>query len=158
MEHLRPSILVLTRAGVGDRENLARGLGPHEVDRWVLDGESRADVAVDPFDVGLRFAAGPLGDEVVHVGGPVLDGRIGNPRALESYELHHGRVEGVGRVDRGRTSFDVVHLGTLVGDDQRPLELTHVLRVNAKVRLQGHFDLDAGWHVDERTRPTTRPS
>jgi len=50
-----------------------------------------------------------------------------------------------------------VHLGALVGDDQRPLELPGVLGVDAEVRLERHLHLDAGRHVDERApRPHAR--
>jgi hypothetical protein len=53
--------------------------------------------------------------------------------------------------------FDVVHLGALVGDDQRALELAHVLGVDPEVRLQRHLHLDARRHVDERAaRPHGR--
>jgi hypothetical protein len=37
-----------------------------------------------------------------------------------------------------------VHVGALVGDDDRPLELAHVLRVDAEVGLQRHLDLTPG--------------
>ena len=62
------------------------------------------------------------------------------------------------RVDGRRAALDVVHLAALVGDDQRALELAHVLRVDAEVGLQRHLDLHARRHVDERCRPTTPPS
>ena len=75
----------------------------------------------------------------------------------EGDELDHGRVQGVGGVHRGRAALDVVHLRTLVGDDQRPLELAHVLGVDPEVGLQRHLHLHAGRDVDERaTRPHGR--
>jgi hypothetical protein len=43
-----------------------------------------------------------------------------------------------------------VHRGALVGDDQGPLELAHVLGVDAEVGLQRDVDLHALGHVDER--------
>ena len=47
-----------------------------------------------------------------------------------------------------------MHLAALIRDDQGPLELTHVLRVDAEVRLERLVHHDTGWHVDERsTRP-----
>ena len=54
------------------------------------------------------------------------------------------------RVRRRGAALDVVHVGALVGDDDRPLELAHVLRVDAEVGLQRHLDLDARRDVDER--------
>jgi hypothetical protein len=66
-------------------------------------------------------------------------------------------MERVGRVDRRRAALDVVHVGVFVDDDQRPLELAHVLGVDPEVGLEGHLDLDARRHVDERAaRPDGR--
>ena len=57
-------------------------------------------------------------------------------------------------VDRRGAALDVVHVGALVGDDQRALELAHVLGVDPEVGLQRDLDVDALGHVDERaTRP-----
>ncbi len=42
-----------------------------------------------------------------------------------------------------------MHVRALVGDDQRPLELAHVLGVDAEVGLQRDFDVHAGRHIDE---------
>ena len=47
------------------------------------------------------------------------------------------------RVHRGGAAFDVMHLGPFVDDDQRPLELAHVLGVDAEVGLQRELDLHA---------------
>jgi hypothetical protein len=50
-----------------------------------------------------------------------------------------------------------VHVRALVGDDQRPLELAHVLGVDAEVGLQRDLDVHALGHVDERAaRPHRR--
>ena len=53
-------------------------------------------------------------------------------------------------VDRRGAALDVVHVGALVGDDQRPLELAHVLGVDPEVGLQRDLDVHARRHVDER--------
>src|SRR6185437_9997262 len=47
-------------------------------------------------------------------------------------------------------SLDVVHVGVFVDDDQRALELPHVLGVDAEVSLQRYLDVHALRHVDER--------
>ena len=50
-----------------------------------------------------------------------------------------------------------MHLGPFVDDDQRPLELAHVLGVDAEIGLQRELDLHALGHVDERAaRPDGR--
>src|SRR5205823_2333399 len=47
-------------------------------------------------------------------------------------------------------SFYIVHLGSRLGDDQRALELAHVLGVDAEVRLQRYLHLHALGHVHKR--------
>ena len=134
-------------------------MGPlaHEVDARVLHGELGAEVAVDPLDRGVALGDRPLGDEVVDVLRPVLHGRVADPRARLGDQLDDRRMQRVGRPDRRRAALDVVHVGALVGDDQRPLELAHVLRVDAEVGLQRHLDVHARRHVDERAaRPHGR--
>jgi len=66
---------------------------------------------------------GPLGDEVVDVVRPVLDGRVANLRARQGDDLDDRGMETVGRVDRGGAALDVVDLRALLDDDQGPLEL-----------------------------------
>ena len=150
VDHLGPGVLVLAGAGVGDREHLARGLRADEVDARVLHRQLRADVAVDPLHVALGLDPGPLGDQVVDVRAPVLDRRVRDPGAGLDDDLDDGRVQRVAGVHRRRAALDVVHLGALVGDDQRALELAGVLRVDPEVGLQRHLAVDAGRDVDER--------
>ncbi len=59
-------------------------------------------------------------------------------------------MQGVRGVDRGGAALDVVDVGVLVDDDQRPLELAHVLGVDPEVGLQRDLDVHALRHVDER--------
>ncbi len=66
-------------------------------------------------------------------------------------------MQRVALVDRCGTPFDVVHVAVFVGDDERSLELTHVLGVDAKIGLKGNFYVDALGDVDERpARPHGR--
>ncbi len=147
---LRARVLVLARAGEGDREHLAVGALAHQVDRRVLHGQLGAEVAVDPLDGRVGLGDRALGDEVVDVLRPVLHGRVADPRARLGDQLDHGGVQRVRRPHRGGAALDVVHVGALVGDDQRPLELAHVLGVDPEVGLQRHLDVHARRHVDER--------
>ena len=93
---------------------------------------------------------GALRDEVVDVVGPVLDRRVAAAAALLDDDLDDSRVQRVRGVDGRRAALDVVHVGALVGDDQRPLELAHVLGVDPEVGLQRDVDVHARRHVDER--------
>ena len=82
-----------------------------------------------------------------------LDGRVRDPAAGQRDELDDCGVQRVRRVYRRRAALDVVDLGALVRDDQRPLELAHVLGVDAEVRLQRLVDDDPRGHVDEVRTP-----
>ena len=118
-------------------QHLAASALAEQVDRRVLHRDLRADVAVDPLHHGVLVGRRALGHQVVDVGRPVLDRRVADPRALLRDDLHHRGVQRVARVDRRRASLDVVHVGALVRDDQRPLELAHVLGVDPEVGLSG---------------------
>ncbi len=150
MDGLRARVLVLALAGDGDADDVRRGALAAQVDRRELDRLARAGVGVDPLDRAVLVRVGTLGHEVVDVVAPVLDGRVADLGAGQGDDLDDGGVEGIGRVDRGRAALDVVDLGALVDDDQRPLELAGVLAVDPEVGLQRQRDLDALGHVHER--------
>ena len=154
VQHLRAGVLVLALAGERDREHLAVSVLAHHPDGRVLHRDLGTDVAVDPLHGRARLGLGALGDQVVDVVRPVLDGRVAAAAALLHDDLDHRGVQRVRLVDRRRAALDVVHVGALVDDDQRPLELAHVLGVDPEVGLQRDVDVHARRHVDERaTRP-----
>ena len=104
---------------------------------------------VDPLDARVLVRVGALGDQVVDVVRPVLDGRVADLRVGQRDDLDDRDVERVRRVDGRRAALDVVHLRAFVDDDQRPLELARVLAVDAEVGLQRQRHLDALGHVHE---------
>ncbi len=157
VDDLAAGVLVLALAGERDREDLAVRLLAEQVDRRVLHRQLRAEVAVDPLHRRVLVGDGALGHEVEDVLRPVLDGRVANPRVGLGGDLDHRGMQRVGGVDGGGAALDVVDVRALLGDDQRPLELAHVLGVDPEVGLQRHLDLDAGGHVDEgAARPDGR--
>ena len=99
--------------------------------------------------MAFGFNAGTLGDQVVHVWRPVLNGGVRDVRAWLNNDFDNCRVQCVVGVHRCRATFDVVNFGTLVGDDERALELTGRVAVDAEVGLQWHFAFDAWWNIDE---------
>ena len=106
--------------------------------------------AADPLDGPVRVDDGPLGVEVEDVLRPVLDGRVARLRAFLDEDLDDGRVHRVDRVGLRGAALDVVHLGALVGDDQRVLEGALVGALHAEVGLQRQVDLHVLGHVEER--------
>ena len=150
VHHLGAGVLVLALAREGDRQRLALGVLAEQEDGRVLHRHLGADVAVDPLHGRALVGHGPLGDEVVDVVRPVLDGRVAAAGVLLHDDLDDRGVQRVRLVDRRGAALDVVHVGALVGDDQRPLELAHVLGVDPEVGLQRDVDVHARRHVDER--------
>ena len=146
---LAAGVLVLALAGKGDRQNLAVRLGAEHVDRRVLHRHLAAQVAVDPLHGGAFVGDGALGHQVVDVGAPVLDRRVAAAGALLDDDLDHRAVQAVARIDRRGAAFHIVHAGAFFDDDQRALELAHVLGVDAEVGLQRDVHMDALGHVDE---------
>ena len=157
MHDLRPGVLMLALRRKRDRKNLAASARLHHVDGRVLHRQPAAEVAVDPLHERIAVGHRPLGDQVVNVVGPVLNRRVPAASAALDDDLDHRRVQALARIHRGRAALDVMHLGPFVDDDQRPLELPHLLGVDAEIGLQRELDLHALRHVDERAaRPDGR--
>src|SRR5699024_11520796 len=120
----------------------------------VLHRDLGADVRIDPLHRSALFDGRALGHEVVHVVRPVLDRRVADLGVLLHDDFHDGRVQRVRLIDRGGAALDVVNRGAFVGDDERALELPHVLGVDPEVGLQRDLHVDPGRDVHERpTRP-----
>ena len=109
-----------------------------------------AEGAADPLDVAVLVHARTLGVEVVHVLGPVLDGRVAQVCAFAHKELHSAGVE-VCHVVLGRgATLNEVQVGIVLDNDERVLKLAGALGVKAEVALQRKIELGALGHVDKR--------
>src|SRR5699024_2922860 len=82
VHHLRPGVLMLAFTGERYRQRLTVGMLPHEIHGGVLHRYLGTDIAVDPLHGGTLFAGGALGNQVVNVIRPVLDGRVAAPGVL----------------------------------------------------------------------------
>ena len=80
-------MLIVT--GKRDGENLAPCSRLHQPDRWVLHGQFRTEIAIDPFHGRVFVGSGSLGHEVVDVLRPVLNGRIAAACAFLNDDLDH---------------------------------------------------------------------
>ena len=67
------------------------------------------------------------------------------------HELDHRRVQLMFVAHRRRAAFEIAHVRAFFGDDQRPLELSGSLRVDAEVGRQLHRAAHALRDVGERT-------
>ena len=137
MRNLRACILVLARAGEGDRKHLTVRAIFHQQHRRILHGQLAAQVGIDPFHRCIFEGLGALGDQVEDIVRPVLDSRVAAAPAFLHDDFNNRAVQAVGAVGRRCAALDIMHPCAFINDDERALELPHVLRVNAEVGLQG---------------------
>ena len=90
MVNLRTGVLVLSGTCVGNRDDLGVGAFALQQHRWVLHRQLRTNVAVPPFHGCVFVGDAALGDEVVHVGRPVLDRGITDFCIFHCDEFNHG--------------------------------------------------------------------
>src|ERR1019366_7161246 len=95
VDALAARVLVLAAAGKGGGEDLPVGPLGHQVDRGVLHGHLGAQIPVDPLDGRVLLGDGPLGDQVVDIVRPVLDGGVADVGTLLGDDLDHRGVQGV---------------------------------------------------------------
>src|SRR5207249_2273708 len=124
-----------------DRVELAHRVVTLQYDARVLPRDRRAGLHLRPRNLRIGLAAvTTLGDEVVYAAlaflvarVPVLHRRILDLRTLERDQLDDGGMELVLIAHRRRTAFQITDVCVLVGNNQRALELTGVLRVDAEI-------------------------
>ena len=100
---------MLASTCVSHRQHFARCFWTHQVHAWVFHGQFRSDVAVDPLHVAFGLNASALGNQVVHVWRPVLNGRVCHVRTWLNNDFDNCRVQRVVGVHRSRATFDVVN-------------------------------------------------
>lgn len=103
----------------------------------------------DPVDSAVLADDGPFGIEVVHILGPVFDGRIGQGCIVTDEQFNAARMKVGDIVFRRRTAFDEVDLGSLFDDDHGMFELACARCIETEIALQRDGDVDAGRHIDE---------
>ncbi len=153
MNHFRAGVELLPLACDRDREHVALRSLPHEEAGRILHRHPTPQIAVYPLHPPMCFYPRPFGHEVVDVLVPILHRRIPHRRAFADDDFHDRRVERSTTIDWRTTALHIMDFGSWFRDDQRPLKLTRILCVDAKVCLEWQLDHDAGWHIDE-TPPT----
>ena len=157
VDHLGAGVGLLEVVGDGDRIELADRIVALQDAARILPRHRGAGLDLRPGDLrAIALADAALGDEVVDAalavlvaGVPVLDRRVLDGRVLVRDELDDRGVQLVLVALRRRAAFEVADRRALVGDDQRPLELAGVLRVDAEVGRQLHRAAHALRDVDE---------
>src|SRR5512146_2704722 len=92
-----------------------------------------------------------LGDQVVDVLRPVLDGGVAYARILMNDDLDDGAMQAVRRIGGRRTALDIMYVAVFIGDDERSLKLPHVAGVDAEICLKRNLDAHALRDVDKAT-------
>ena len=99
----------------------------------------------------MRHDLRALRDQVIHVRRPILDRRITDPRVRRNVNFDNAAMERALGILRRGTALNVVNLSAFVRDNQRPLELADIRRIQPEIRLKREIDLDALGDVNERT-------
>src|SRR5262249_51116589 len=147
---------VLTVIGERDRQHFAPRLAAFQDDAWVFHGQSRADVAIDPFDLRILLGKPAFCYQVEDVGRPVLHGDVLDLGAFKRDEFDHGAMQRRLLEFRRGATFHVSHFAAFIGDDERALELAETFGVDPEIGLQWMFHFDSGWDVDERAAAENR--
>jgi len=74
------------------RQNLTASTFAHHVNTRILHGDLGSDVGINPDDFCVLISDAALGDEVVDIVRPVLQGRITDGGAGLGNQFHNGAV------------------------------------------------------------------
>ena len=158
MDHLGAGVGLLVVVGDGDGIEFPHRVVAFQDAARVLPGDGCTRFHLGPGN--LRIAApavATLGDEVedtatavLVAGVPVLDGRVLDLGVVQRDQFDNGGVKLVLVTHRRRAAFQIGHIGPLVGDDQRALELSGVRGVDAEIGAELHRAAHAWRDVDER--------
>ena len=100
------------------------GAGAHQIAGGVFHRHFGTQVAIHPFHGAIFFHAGALGNQIVNVVRPVLDGGIADAGAFAHHDFNHAAVERSLAVLRGGAALHIMNLGAFIGDDEGAFKLT----------------------------------
>src|SRR5690606_3234178 len=146
VDHLGAGVGLLAMVGPRHRVAVADRVIAGQHAGRVLPGDRRAGFDLGPGDLAARATAfGTLGDEVVDAADavlvarvPVLHGGILDLGVFQRNQLNHRRVQLVLIAHRRGAAFQVGHVGLVLADDQRALELAGVAGIDAEIGAQLH--------------------
>ena len=76
MDHFRARILMLTIVGQRDAKHFAPRLAAFHDHAWVFHGQTRPDVAVDPFHLRVLVREPAFRYQIENVRAPILHGNV----------------------------------------------------------------------------------
>ena len=149
--HLAACIQVLCSTCKGDTGKFAvRRIAVHDR-RRVEVGNVATKRTRDPLHLCIATNDGALSVEVVHVLGPVFDGRVAQTSAVLNKELNSACVKVCCVVLRCRTALNKVQISAFLNNNKRVLKLASTLSVQPKVALKWVVQSDVFGHINKRT-------
>ena len=107
--------------------------------------------ARDPLHLCIAANDGALGVEVVHVLGPVFDGRVTQTRAVLNKELNSSCVEVCCVVLRCGAALNKVQVSAFLNNNKCVLKLASALSIQPKVALKWVVQSDILGNIHKRT-------
>ena len=156
MNHFGPGIRLLMAAGQRHREEFADRVIAAQNAARVFPCYSRTGFRLGPRHLAVfAFAQRALGDEIkdaagiVVAGEPVLHGGVLHFRIFMDDDFNHRRMQLIAVAYRRRAAFDIAHIATLVGDQNRTFKLAGFLGVDTEIGRQLHRTAHTFRHVDK---------
>ena len=157
MDHLGAAVDLLAAVRHGDRIELALRIVAAQNAGRIFPGDRRSRLDLRPADVRIFPATiAAFRHEIIDAaaalaiaGIPVLHRRIFDLGVVERDQFHHRRVQLILVALGRRAAFEIADVRPGVGDDQRALELSGVLLVDAEISGQFHRAAHARRHVNE---------
>ena len=107
--------------------------------------------ARDPLHLCIAANNGALGVEVVHVLGPVFDGRVAQTSAVLNKEFNSSCMEVCCIVLRCGATLNKVQVSTFLNNNKRVLKLASTLSIQSEVTLKWVVQSDIFRNIDKRT-------
>src|SRR5208337_288534 len=131
MHHLRAAIHLLAAVRDGDGIELAPAAVAAQDAARIFPSDGRTGLDLRPRNLrvaapavaALRYEVIDAALAILVARIPVLHGRVFDFRFVQCDQLDHGGVQLVLIAHWRRAAFEIAHIGALVGDDERALEL-----------------------------------
>ena len=158
MDHLGAAIDLLHPVGHGNRIELAARIIAPQNAAWIFPRNRRTRLNLRPADLGIGTAAiAALGHEIIDAAFairiariPILHRRIFDLGIIHRHKFDDSGMQLVFIALRRGAALKIGHIGALLGDNERTLELAGILLVDPEIGRQFHRAPHAFGDVDER--------
>ncbi len=158
VDHLRARVRLLPVISNGHRVELGGRVVAFEDARRVFPRDGGTGLDLRPGQACVLVGDAAFGNKIIDTAltvlvarVPVLDGGVLDLGVLVNHYLDDRCMELVLIAHRSCTALQIGEVSTLVGDEQRALELTGLAGIDAEVGAQFHGAADTFGHIDERS-------